>query len=51
MKARALWIETPRKLSYRFEEVSSPQANKVLIEAICSGISAGTSVRLNRLKR
>jgi 2-desacetyl-2-hydroxyethyl bacteriochlorophyllide A dehydrogenase len=48
MKVRALWIESPRQLSHRFEQVSLPQSGEVLIKALYSGISAGTELMVYR---
>ena len=48
MKVKALWVESPGKLSHRFEEVSLPQSGEALIKALYSGISAGTELLVYR---
>jgi 2-desacetyl-2-hydroxyethyl bacteriochlorophyllide A dehydrogenase len=40
--ARAVWFESPGVAALREETLRDPAAGEVLVEAICSGISAGT---------
>jgi 2-desacetyl-2-hydroxyethyl bacteriochlorophyllide A dehydrogenase len=40
--ARAVWFESPGVAAVREESLRDPGAGEVLVEAICSGISAGT---------
>jgi 2-desacetyl-2-hydroxyethyl bacteriochlorophyllide A dehydrogenase len=44
MEARALWVESPRRLSFRSESVGLPKVGEVLVKALYSGISAGTEL-------
>ncbi len=40
--ARAVWFESPGIAALREEELRAPGAGEVLVQGICSGISAGT---------
>lgn len=40
--ARAVWFESPGVAAVREEPLRAPGAGEVLVQAICSGISAGT---------
>jgi 2-desacetyl-2-hydroxyethyl bacteriochlorophyllide A dehydrogenase len=44
MEARALWVESPRRLALRSESIGPPKAGEVLVKALYSGISAGTEL-------
>lgn len=45
---RSLWFEGPGQVSLRDEQLSMPGPGEVLVETVCSAISAGTELLLYR---
>lgn len=44
MKRKTLYFTAPRRLEIREESLPAPGANEVLVETVCSAISAGTEM-------
>ncbi|MGE5249961.1 MAG: zinc-dependent alcohol dehydrogenase, partial [Bacteroidota bacterium] len=48
MNRQVLTIRSPRQLEIREESLPPPAADEVLVETVCSGVSAGTEMLLYR---